>query len=56
MLFSMQLLNGLQEFFFRVDIFIYLFEYNSIETHACPFLPLNISALGSVSVYLLTKL
>ena len=53
-LFSRQLLNGSQDFFFRFStlIFIYFFKYKTIETHARTFLPLNISAVGSV-VYLL---
>ena len=36
--------------FFRFDIliFIYLFKYKTIETHARAFLPLNISTVGSV--------
>ena len=29
-------------------IFIYLFKYETIETHARAFLPLNISAIGTV--------
>ena len=52
-LFSRQLLNGSQDlfFFFRFNtlIFIYFFKYKTIETHARAFLPLNISAVGSVS-------
>ena len=50
MLFSRQLLNGSQDFFFRFNIliFIYFFKYKTIETHARAFLPLNISAVGSV--------
>ena len=49
-LFSRQLLNGSQDFFFRFNIliFIYFFKYKTIETHARAFLPLNISAVGSV--------
>ena len=37
-------------FFFRFNIliFIYIFEYKTIETHARAFLPLIISAVGSV--------
>ena len=45
-LFSRQLLNGSQDFFFRFDI--YFFKYKTIETHVHVFLPLNISAVGSV--------
>ena len=45
MLFSRQLINGSQDFFF---IFIYFFKYKTIETHARAFFPLNISAVGSV--------
>ena len=50
-LFSRQLLNGSQDFFFRFNIliFIYFFKYKTIETHARAFLPLNISAVGSVT-------
>ena len=49
-LFSRQLLNGSQGFFFRFNIlmFIYFLKYKTIETHARTFLPLNISAVGSV--------
>ena len=47
-LFSRQLLNGSQDFFFRFNILIYFFKYETIETHARVFLPLNISAVGSV--------
>ena len=36
-------------FCFNVLIFIYFFKYKTIETHARAFLPLNISAVGSVS-------
>ena len=37
-------------FFFRFNIliFIYFFKFKTIETHARAFLPLNISAVGSV--------
>ena len=35
-------------FFFNTLIFIELFIYKTIETHAHAFLPLNISAVGSV--------
>ena len=37
-------------FFFRFNIliFIYYFKYETIETHARAFLPLNISAVGRV--------
>jgi hypothetical protein len=47
-LFSRQLLNGSRDFFlcFNILIFIYFLKYKTIETHA--FLPLNISAVGSV--------
>ena len=49
MLFSKQLLNGSQDFFrFNILIFIFFFKYKTIETHARTFLPLNISAVGSV--------
>ena len=36
--------------FFRYNILIiiYFFEYETIETHSRAFLPLNISAVGSV--------
>ena len=48
-LFSRQLPNGSQDFFhFNISIFIYFFKYETIETLARVFLPLNISALGSV--------
>ena len=51
LLFSRQLLNGSQDFFFGFNILIlfYFFKYKVIETHARAFLPLNISAVGSVS-------
>ena len=41
---------GWVDFFFRFNIliFIHLFKYETIETHARAFLPLNISAVGSV--------
>ena len=51
-LFSRQLLTGSQDFFFvclNFLIFIYIFRYKTIETHAPAFLPLNISAVGSVN-------
>ena len=50
MLFNRQLLNGSQDFFFHFNIFIFIYfsEYKNIETHARAFLPLNISAVGSV--------
>ena len=35
-------------FCFNVSIIIYFFEYETIETQARAFLPLNISAVGSV--------
>ena len=35
-------------FHFNILIFIYFFKYKTIETHARAFLPLNISAVGSV--------
>ena len=35
------------------EIIIYLFKYKTIETHARAFLPLNISAVGSVYQLLL---
>ena len=49
-LFSRQLLNGSQDFFFHfnISIAIYFLKYKTIETHARAFLPLNISAVGSV--------
>ena len=40
--------NRLPRFFFNRLIFIYFFEYKTIETHARAFLPLNISSVGSV--------
>ena len=51
MLFSRQLLKGSQDFFFRLNILIsiYFLKYKTIEIHARAFLPLNISAVGSVS-------
>ena len=46
---SRQLLNGSQDFFdFNILIFINFLKYETIETHAHTFLPLNISAVGSV--------
>ena len=50
-LFSRQLLNSSQDFFFHFNIliFIYFFKYKTIETHARAFLPLNISAIGTVT-------
>ena len=49
-LFSRQLLNGSHDFFcFNILILTYSFKYKTIETHAREFLPLNISAFGSVS-------
>ena len=49
-LFSRQLLNGSQDFFFLFNILslTYFLKYKTIETHARAFLPLNISAVGSV--------
>ena len=49
-LFSKQLLNGSQDFLFcfNILIFIYFFLYKTIEIHARAFLPLAISAVGSV--------
>ena len=50
MLFSRQILNGFQDFFFfNPSIFIYFFKYETIETHARTFLTLNILAIGRVS-------
>ena len=47
--FGRQLLNGPQDYFcFTILIFIYYLKYNTIEIHSRIFLPLNISALGSV--------
>ena len=45
--------KGSQNFFFRFNILIliYFFKYKTIETHAPAFLPLNISAVGSVFEY-----
>ena len=41
-LFSRQVLNGSQGFFcFNIFIFIHLFKYKTIETHASEFLPPN---------------
>ena len=34
------------ELFGSFNIFIYIFKYKTIETHALTFLPLNISAVG----------
>jgi hypothetical protein len=39
---------GIFLFGFNNLIFIYLFKYKNIETHARAFWPLNISAVGSV--------
>ena len=48
-LFSRQILNGSQDFFlFNNLIFIYFFEYETIETHTRTFLTLNILAIGTV--------
>ena len=47
MLFSRQLLNGSQDFF-CFNILIYFLKYETIETHARPFLTLNILAIGRV--------
>jgi hypothetical protein len=48
-LFSRQLLTGSQDLFlFNILILIYFFKYKTIETHARAFLPLNISAIGTV--------
>ena len=38
-------------FCFNILIFIYFFKYKTIETHARAFLPLNISAIGTVIRY-----
>ena len=40
MLFSRQLLNGSQDFFFNVLILIYFFKYETIETRVC-YLPVT---------------
>ena len=50
MLFSRQLLNGSQVFFYLILYFDLFSKYITIETHARTFLPLNISAVGSVGV------
>ena len=48
-LFRRQLLNGSKDFFcFDILISIWFFKYKTIQTHARSFLPLNISAVGSV--------
>ena len=49
-LFSRQILNGSQDFFFlfNILIFIYLLKYETIETHARAFLTHNIFAIGRV--------
>ena len=48
------MLKRLPGFFFRFNILIliYFFKYKTIETHARAFLPLNISAVGSVQIEL----
>ena len=52
-LFSRQILNGSQDFFlFNILIFIYFFEYETIETHARAFLTLNILFIGTVNTAL----
>ena len=45
-----QLLNGFKDFFVLIFSFSfrYFLKYKTIETHAPVFLPLNISAVGSV--------
>ena len=50
-LFSRQILNGSQDFFFlfNILIFIYFFKYETIETYARAFLTLNILAIGRVN-------
>ena len=51
-LFSRQILNSSQDFFlYNILILIYFFKYETIETHGRAFLPLNISAVGSVLVF-----
>ena len=51
-LFSRQLLKGSQDFFcFNILISIYFFKYETSETHARAFLPLNISAIGTVEEF-----
>ena len=48
-LFSRQLLNGSQDFFFLLNILIliYFLKYETIETHAHAFLTLNILSIGT---------
>ena len=47
-LFSMQILNSSQDFFLLNIFFsIYLFKYETIETHARAFLTLIILAIGT---------
>ena len=50
MLFSKQILNGSQDFFFHsnVLIFIHFFKYEIIETHARAFLKLIILGIATV--------
>jgi hypothetical protein len=49
-LFSRQLLNSSHDLFHIFSmIFIYLFKYETIETHARAFLALNIVTVGSVN-------
>ena len=55
MVLSRQLLNGTQDFFSNISIIIYFFKYETIETHARAFLPLNISAVGRVKLEILRK-
>ena len=49
-LFSRQILNGSQDFFFHFNIlfFISFFRYEIIETHARAFLTLNILGIATV--------
>ena len=52
-LFSRQILNGSQDFFFPIYILIhiYFFKYETIETPARAFLTLNILSIGTVYVF-----
>jgi hypothetical protein len=51
-LFSRQILNGSQDFFFLFNILIfdYFFKYVTIETHARAFLALIILGIGRVTL------
>ena len=50
-LFSRQILNGSQNYFFHFNILIliYCFKYETIETHARAFLTLNTLSIGTVN-------